>query len=75
MDGSAEMLQIQEKKMQDGMSHIEYKGSIIDVFKSIEDPFGIEIENGVMDYEQNPSEPTKPQKTVQVSPYEPVKWE
>ena len=37
----------------------DYKKHIISIYRNMEDPFGIEIE-GVLDYEQNPSDPSKP---------------
>ena len=37
----------------------DYKKHLISIFRDMEDPFGTEI-NGVLDYEQNPSDPTKP---------------
>ena len=37
----------------------DYKKHLISIFRDMEDPFGTEIE-GVLDYEQNPSDPTKP---------------
>jgi len=33
------------------------------------DPFEIEITGDVFDYEQNPSDPSHPQKAVGLSPY------
>jgi hypothetical protein len=46
----------------------DYKKHIIQIFREMEDPFGTEIE-GVLDYEQNPSDPAHPQKTLQVSKF------
>jgi hypothetical protein len=37
----------------------DYKKHLIQIFRQMEDPFATEIE-GVLDYEQNPSDPTKP---------------
>ena len=37
----------------------DYKKHLISIYRNMEDPFGTEIE-GVLDYEQNPSDPTKP---------------
>jgi hypothetical protein len=37
----------------------DYKKNLISIFRDMEDPFGTEI-LGVLDYEQNPSDPTKP---------------
>ena len=61
--------------MQEGMTQAEYKACILDTFKQIEDPFGMEIVGGELNYEQNPSEPTKPQKTLQIATYEALKWD
>ena len=36
-----------------------YKKNLLEIYRQMEDPFGTEIE-GVLDYEQNPSDPTKP---------------
>jgi len=47
----------------------DYKRHVIEIFRLMEDPFGTEIE-GVLDYEQNPSDPTHPQKTLTVSKFE-----
>ena len=46
----------------------DYKKHLISIFREMEDPFGTEIE-GVLDYEQNPSDPTKPQKTLTLSAF------
>lgn len=37
----------------------DYKKHIIEIFRKMEDPFNTELE-GVLDYEQNPSDPTHP---------------
>ena len=37
----------------------DYKKHLISIFREMEDPFATEIE-GVLDYEQNPSDPTQP---------------
>ncbi len=47
----------------------DYKKHIITIFRQMEDPYNTEIV-GVMDYEQNPSDPTHPQKTLAVSKFE-----
>mmetsp|Transcript_19425 Transcript_19425/g.29851 ORF Transcript_19425/g.29851 Transcript_19425/m.29851 type:complete len:150 (+) Transcript_19425:251-700(+) len=64
MDGSEYSVQIQQKKLQEGLTIGEYKQAFLDTFKAVEDPFGIEFTGESFDYEQNPTEPTKPQKTV-----------
>jgi hypothetical protein len=43
---------------------IKYKAEILKAYRSMIDPFNVEIGEGVFDYEQNPAEPTKPSKTV-----------
>ena len=45
---------------------VNYKKHLLDAFKDIEDPFNLEIE-GVFDYEQNPSDPSQPQKTATIT--------
>ena len=66
-----------------------YKESLLNAFRKIEDPFGIEIlgqtgganftdtsqTSGFFDYEQNPAEPTKPQKKVEISQFVGKNWE
>ena len=37
----------------------DYKKHLLEIYREMEDPFGTEIE-GVLDYEQNPSDPSKP---------------
>ena len=49
---------------------VNYKQSILDIYRSIQDPFGTEIISEQFDYEQNPSDPSKPQKTMELSKYE-----
>ena len=46
----------------------QYKKHLIEIFRAMEDPFGTELE-GVLEYEQNPSDPTKPQKTMSLSKF------
>ena len=48
---------------------IKYKSEILSAYREMVDPFGIEIQ-GNLDYEQNPSDPSNPQKTVILSPFE-----
>lgn len=48
---------------------IKYKNELLDAFRSMTDPFEIEIK-GEFDYEQNPSDPQHPQKTVAITPFE-----
>jgi len=45
---------------------VNYKKHLLDSFKDIEDPFNLEIE-GILDYEQNPSDPSQPQKTATIT--------
>jgi len=48
---------------------VNYKQHLLSIFKNIEDPFGTEIVGDVFDYEQNPSEPSQPTKTVKLSKF------
>ena len=51
---------------------INYKKEILDGYKGSFDPFGKEIGASTFDYEQNPAEPTKPTKTVELSKFVPL---
>jgi hypothetical protein len=49
---------------------INYKKELIDLAKSMLDPFNNEFD-GDMNYEQNPADPQHPTKTVIVTPFVP----
>jgi hypothetical protein len=50
---------------------INYKEEILKAYRMMHDPFNTEI-SGAMEYEQNPAEPSKPTKTVNITPIGPV---
>jgi len=45
------------------------------VYRLTEDPFETELLGNDMSYEQNPSDPTKPQRTLRISDIATVSWE
>ena len=76
LDGTDESIQASNKRSgYEGNSKFDYKKTILSVFKAIEDPYKIEIVGSEIDYEQNPSEPTKPQKTVEISDLAASEWQ
>lgn len=51
---------------------VNYKQEILKIFRHTADPFGVEFGSSAIDYEQNPAEPNKPSKTVEINPFEPL---
>ena len=49
---------------------VNYKKEILDIYQKMMDPFAVEFKGEVFDYEQNPSDPQHPQKTVELAPFE-----
>lgn len=49
---------------------IKYKAELLAAYRGMSDPFAHEITGDIFDYEQNPSDPSHPQKTVGISPYQ-----
>lgn len=76
LDGSAWSIAMSNKLSGfEGNSKYDYKKEILGIFKDIEDPFRIEIGGETFDYEQNPSDPSNPQKQVSINEIKEVKWE
>ena len=49
---------------------IDYKKNLLDAFRGMVDPFSSEIVGEKFDYEPNPSDPSNPQKTVEIAKFE-----
>ena len=50
-------------------AEIDYKKELIDACQLVMDPFNTEIKDGEIDYEMNPSDPSHPQKKVEITAY------
>ena len=53
---------------------VNYKANLLQIYKEMTDPFGNEFVGDKFGYEKNPADPTKPSKTVAISPFEPI-WD
>ena len=48
---------------------VNYKANFLQIYKEMEDPFGIEFLGEKFDYEKNPADPSNPQKELEISTF------
>lgn len=51
---------------------IDYKHELLEAYKMVHDPFNVELQDGILDFEQNPADLSKPTQTGEITEFVPI---